>query len=195
MIIPECVQQIDEQVFYVINQQWINSFFDTILPPVRDKNFWLPLYGVIAILLGWKYKLKGLLIIVILLLNFAASDQLSSAVFKPLFHRERPCQNTHFSDEVRLLVSCGVGKSFPSSHATNTFGFAMLLTLFFHKRYKWVLPVAFLWASLVSYAQIYVGLHYPLDILGGVLLGISISLAIYYLARVILFRRLKGFDI
>jgi undecaprenyl-diphosphatase len=195
MNFPESIQHVDEQVFYVINQQWVNSFLDTLLPPVRDKNFWLPLYGLIAILLSWKYKSKSLPIIFVLLINFAASDQLSSAVFKPLFQRERPCQNSELKDEVRLLISCGVGKSFPSSHATNTFGFAMLLSLLFYRKYKWILPLAFLWAFLVSYAQIYVGLHYPLDIIGGMLLGISISAIIYFAAKLFLFPRIRGFYI
>jgi undecaprenyl-diphosphatase len=88
-----------------------------------------------------------------------------------------------------------VGKSFPSSHATNTFGFAMLLSLLFYRKYKWILPLAFLWAFLVSYAQIYVGLHYPLDIIGGMLLGISISAIIYFAAKLFLFPRIRGFYI
>jgi len=80
------------------------------------------------------------------------------------------------------IEKCGAGKSFTSSHATNTFAFAVMCCLLFRRKHGWVAPIALFWASLVSYAQIYVGVHYPLDILGGALLGSLISLILYKIA-------------
>lgn len=183
MNFPEPIQQFDQWLFLIINNKWGNSFFDVILPPVRDKFFWIPLYAIIAVLLCVKYRWKGVILILLLGLNFAASDQISSAVIKPAVGRMRPCNDENFQDKVTLRIElCGGGKSFTSSHATNTFAFATLLLLFFRKRYRWVAPLALFWASLVSFAQIYVGVHYPLDILGGALLGSIISLIIYKIA-------------
>jgi membrane-associated phospholipid phosphatase len=188
MIFPDFLQNFDEQLFFLINQKWGNNFFDTILPPIRDRIFWVPLYLLIAILILWKFKKKGILLILLLGLNFGISDQLSSAVIKPAVNRTRPCNDENLKDSVILRIDrCGVGKSFTSSHATNTFAFAVLCILFFRKRIKWLTPIALIWALSISYAQVYVGVHYPLDILAGGLLGTIISLIIYTLAKKFLF--------
>ena len=191
MIFPEALQHLDEQLFFCINKQWSNHLFDLIMPPVRDKFFWIPFYFLIAVLIVWKFKTKGIFLLLLLGLNFAISDQLSSAVIKPFVARDRPCNNPSIQNEVVLRAdACGAGKSFTSSHAANTFAFAMLLTLLFRKRNKWLGPVIFFWAALVSFAQIYVGVHYPFDIFGGAVLGILISLLIYFLSKKLLFSRI-----
>lgn len=183
MIFPEFIQQFDEWAFLLINNKWANNLFDIIMPPVRDKNFWIPLYIIIAIVLVYQYRWKGLTLILLLGLNFGVSDQLSSAVIKPAVGRIRPCNDESFKEQVTLRIErCGAGKSFTSSHATNTFAFAVMLILLFRKKSRWIAPVALFWASLVSYAQIYVGVHYPIDILGGALLGTVISIIIYKIA-------------
>ncbi len=188
MIFPEFIQNIDEQLFFLINQKWGNKFFDIILPPIRDKIFWVPLYFLIAILIMWKFKWKGILLLLLLALNFGISDQLSSSVVKPAVNRTRPCNDENLKESVILRIDrCGVGKSFTSSHATNTFAFAVLCILFFGRRLKWLLPLGLFWAFSISYAQVYVGVHYPLDIIAGGLLGSLISLFIYSLAKKFLF--------
>ncbi len=100
--------------------------------------------------------------------------------------RPRPCQNEALKEEVRLLVPCGSGYSFTSNHATNHFAlavfFAGTLGVFF-KRWRWLL---FLWAALVAYAQVYVGVHYPLDVAAGALLGMTIgSLVVLIWKRIV----------
>jgi undecaprenyl-diphosphatase len=187
---PEGLQHIDEQVFILINQRWGNAFFDLILPPIRDKLFWIPAYVIIAILILYKWRTKGLLVVALILANFALSDQVSSAVIKPAVGRLRPCNDPDFAQEVHLRIdACGAGKSFTSSHATNTFAFAVISILLFRKKYRWVTPVALTWATAVSYAQVYVGVHYPLDILGGALLGTIMSIILYNIASRYLLRR------
>lgn len=191
MIFPEAIQHFDEQLFFCINKQWANHFFDVIMPPVRDKYFWLPLYFIIAVTIIWKFKVKGIFLILLLGLNFAISDQLSSAVIKPLVARDRPCNTPGIKEQVILRVDkCGAGKSFTSSHAANTFAFATLMSLLFRKKNRVLRPAILFWAILVSYAQIYVGVHYPLDIAGGALLGALIAGSLYFSAKKLLFRQM-----
>ena len=104
------------------------------------------------------------------------SDQISSHVIKPFVGRLRPCNEILIKDYVRLLANCSSGFSFPSSHATNHFALAFFLIVLFNKRYKWVFPVLFFWAFAISYSQVYVGVHYPLDILTGGFLGTIIGI-------------------
>lgn len=193
MVFPDPIQQFDEQLFLLINKQWANALFDTILPPIRDKMFWIPLYVLVAGLLVYKLRLKGFWMVLLIVANFAASDQLSSAVVKPAVGRLRPCNEAGFQDQVVLRIdACGAGKSFTSSHATNTFAFAVICILLLRKRIRWITPVALLWATAISYAQVYVGVHYPLDILGGALLGTLISIILFNIAQRFIFPNLMG---
>jgi undecaprenyl-diphosphatase len=123
---------------------------------------------------GKKGRVAAFLIIPVITL----SDQISASVLKPLFGRIRPC---HDLDFVRLLVNCGGKLAFPSSHATNISGAAMVFSLIYHKgaRYFWFI------ALIVGYSRVYVGVHYPGDVLFGFFLGSLISLFIYILYLVI----------
>ncbi len=191
MIFPDPIQHIDQQLFFLINRTWANQIFDLIFPPIRDQYFWIPLYILVAIFLVRNYRQKGFYLVLLLGFNFAVSDQMSSAVIKPWIQRERPCNNTMISDEVILRIDrCGVGKSFTSSHAANTFAFAMMLTLLLRKKFRWILPVSFSWAFMISYAQIYVGVHYPFDIIGGALLGIALATLLYMAAKKLFLSRI-----
>jgi undecaprenyl-diphosphatase len=92
--------------------------------------------------------------------------------------RLRPCNDPINSLHMRLLVECGSGYSFPSSHATNHFGMSLFLYFSFGKFYKWIKPTVILWAALVSYAQVYVGVHYPIDVFTGAIIGSLIGFLI-----------------
>jgi undecaprenyl-diphosphatase len=86
---------------------------------------------------------------------------------------------------IREIVRCGSGFSFPSSHATNHFGLSAFIIFTLHHKNKWIIPLAIFWAILVCYAQLYVAVHYPIDILCGAILGITIAKlnSVYYLKR------------
>lgn len=178
--------ELDQHIFQLINQQWTNGLFDIVMPFVRDKVNWIPLYIVLVIFLLYKYRLKGLWVILFTILVVALSDQISSSVIKPLVGRLRPCNEPGFMDQVRLLVHCGSGKSFPSSHASNHFGMAVFLGFCFKNNYKWTFPVLLLWAALISYAQVYVGVHYPIDVLCGAILGATIGWLVFLAGKRIL---------
>ena len=179
----------DKDLFYTINNGFSNSFFDVLMPFLREKTNWIPLYVLIIFYLIKTYKLFSFVAIVSLLITFGISDFTSSKVIKPTFARIRPCNDPEMT-HVRLLVNCGSGKSFTSSHAANHFSIAVFLILLFYKRHSWILPVGLFWAFSISFAQIYVGVHYPLDISGGALLGTIVAF-ILYLFTIKLFPVLK----
>lgn len=162
---------LDQYLFFLINRDWTNSFFDVILPLFRNRFFWSPLYLFLIVYFIVNHRKNSLLIIGMLFLAFVLADSISSGLIKPFFERLRPCNEPLIKDQVRSLVTCGSGYSFTSSHATNHFAIALFLITFFYKRYAWVLPLGLLWAGSISYAQVYVGVHYPFDVLCGALLG------------------------
>ncbi|MGN6568999.1 MAG: phosphatase PAP2 family protein, partial [Flavipsychrobacter sp.] len=95
---------------------------------------------------------------------------------KPFIHRLRPCNNPNLVSMVHLLVPCGSGLSFPSSHATNHFALGVFMAMSIQKVAKWIWPAAIFWAALVSYSQVYVGVHFPLDVTCGAMLGTAIGI-------------------
>ena len=157
----------DHTLFHLINQDCANPVLDAICPLLRNKNTWLPFYIIGGLWLFYKYKWQGLWIIALAGLAILVSDQ-SSNLIKHLAHRIRPCAT---GEPVRLLVDhCSDSFSFTSSHAANHFALAVFLSLVF-RRYRWLTPVLLVWASLIALSQVYVGLHYPADILAGGSLG------------------------
>lgn len=173
----EQLLQWDHHIFQLINQQWHYGILDKILPVLRNKYFWTPLYMFFLSFFVINYRMQGVAVIVMIGITIAISDQLSSSIIKPLVGRLRPCNDTDLNEQVRLLISCGSGYSFTSSHATNHFALAGILSFLLNKRFRWVLPFTMIWAAVVSYAQVYVGVHFPLDIISGGLLGLLIGTA------------------
>jgi undecaprenyl-diphosphatase len=155
----------DVKVFYLINIRLQNSLFDFSMPVLTNLHYWrIPLVGIWLALMIWGGK-RGRLAAGAGVLALLFSDQLSSHLLKPLFARVRPC---HTLSGVRLLVGCSGSYSLPSSHATNCFSIATLFSLEYRKA---ALPLIVI-ALLVSYSRVYVGVHYPLDVLTGVFLGV-----------------------
>ena len=158
-----------------INNGLSNPFFDWLMPLLRNKYFWSPLYLFIVVFLLRHYRSKGFVIILFFVITFALADFFSAAIIKPAVERLRPCNDPALKAEVKSLVACGSGFSFPSSHATNHFALGMFLITVFYKRWKWILPLGLLWAFSISFAQVYVGVHYPLDVTAGGILGCIIG--------------------
>jgi len=170
----EAILQFDEQIFYLINSEGQNAFFDWLLPLWRNKLTWIPLYLFMTIVILYQLKIKGLYLLLALGITIGVADTLSSKVIKKTVKRERPCRNNKLP-EVRNLVHCGGGYSFTSSHATNHFAvaaFLVFLTANIFGRWRYLL---WFWAFLVAYAQVYVGVHYPLDVICGGSLGVIIA--------------------
>ena len=174
----EFLTQIDQQLFFAVNKGLSNPFFDWIMPYLRNRYFWAPLYLFLIIFLVRNYGKWGWICLISLLITFAVSDFFSASIIKPAVERLRPCNDLSLKDEVNARVGCGSGFSFPSTHATNHFAIAMFLVGTFYGRWKWIAPLAFLWAFSIAFAQVYVGVHFPIDVLSGALLGCMIGYVI-----------------
>jgi len=164
--------QWDIQLFYIINNDWNNSVFNAILPFLRNKLLWIPLYLFLFTFILYNLRNKAIFILLFAGLTIFAADFTSSKLIKPQVERLRPCNNKVMKSTVILLVHCGHGYSFTSSHATNHFAIAVFLVLVLSWKLSWLL---LFWAGIVSFSQIYVGVHYPLDVLGGAILGVLIG--------------------
>src|SRR5690554_5758559 len=167
---------LDKEIFLAINQGLSNTFFDWLLPILRNPFTWAPLYLFVIIFFIKHYGKMGIIIVLCTLANFGISDAVSSHLVKKNIERVRPCNDIEFKDQVKLRVRCGSGYSFTSSHATNHFAMAFFWIVLFRRKWKHILWLGILWASLISFSQIYVGVHYPFDILGGAVLGAMIGL-------------------
>ena len=171
----EAVSAIDSKLFLFLNglhTDWMDKFMVLI----TDMWAWFPLY---ILLICWTVKQYGkrcwwvfLAIGVVVL----CSDQISSHLFKPLFHRLRPCFNKDFEGIIHLPKGLAGGRfGFTSSHAANTFAIAAFVTPVLSKYRPWQAIALFLWAFISSYSRIYIGYHYPGDIIVGSILGLLVG--------------------
>lgn len=166
----------DTVIFLEINTQWTSSYLDNIFPWWRDANTWIPLYMFLIFFLFLNFKSKAWVWILFALITVVITDQTSSHLIKNFIQRPRPCADDYLQFHVRLLLDhCSGGFSFTSSHATNHFGFAVFVFITLKdvlKNWKWLF---IFWAATISYGQIYVGVHYPLDVLCGGIMGALIG--------------------
>lgn len=170
-MLPEWLLRYDRIAWYYLNARWHNGLLDFVMPFLRNQWFWTPLYLFLAIYMPKRFGRNGWIWCAAFIITFGISDQLSAHLIKPLVGRLRPCNDPYLADLVHIIVPCGGGKSFPSSHAANHFALAVFSGISLRHLARWVMPVGLLWAASVSYAQVYVGVHFPLDVLCGGLLG------------------------
>jgi len=168
--------EIDKQLFLSVNQGLANQFFDFLLPLLRNPYTWAPLYLFFIIFAIRNYKKKGIIMILFLLVTFGLGDFTSASIIKPEVMRVRPCNDVPFKEQVTTRVRCGSGYSMPSSHATNHFAIGVFILMLFRRQWKPIVWLSIVWAASISFAQIYVGVHYPGDILVGAMLGTAIGL-------------------
>jgi undecaprenyl-diphosphatase len=169
----------DQSLFELINGQWTCPFFDSFMPWMRTSEHWFPMYVLLLGYLFYKWGWKALKWILAVAITIGMSDQVSSFFFKPFLHRLRPCADPSMVHQVKLLIAaCPTSFSFTSSHATNHFALAMFICMTLQPLLNKYVYLFFLWAAIISYAQIYVGVHYPLDVLAGSLIGITMGYAL-----------------
>lgn len=174
----ETLKRIDTGLFLDLND-FYSPFFDTLMWWISSHWLWIPLYLFIIYWAIKKFGKKAFLIIPIIILTFVLCDELAYFI-KQIAQRYRPTHNRLISDFVHTINDYKGGLySFPSSHATNTFGVATIVALIF--RHKYFSRLIFIWPVIVSYSRIYLGVHYPSDLFCGMLLGIFIALVMYIL--------------
>ncbi|WP_305952037.1 phosphatase PAP2 family protein [Emticicia oligotrophica] len=164
-----------------------NQLFDILMYWVTYRFTWIPLYIYIIYYLFQNTKNRFAINLVFVLLSVGLSDRFTSGFMKPFFHRFRPCHDPAIQNLVHVVGDCGGQFGFASSHASNSFALVMAIYLL-AKLNNWSLKLpAFLlfWAIIVSYSRIYVGVHFPTDIVVGAIVGIMITLFTYIFLKFI----------
>ena len=182
------ISEWNKSAFEWVNSSLANGFFDAIMPVARQPLIWVPLYVFFGAFLYINFKKQQTLFICLFVgVTIFISDQLSAHVLKFYFEHPRPCADFTMAGHIRMLVDCGPGFSFPSTHATNHFAIAFFLISVLGKMMKW-LPYALIpWAALICFSQVYVGVHFPLDVICGGMLGTLIGYWMGYFCRKIVF--------
>jgi undecaprenyl-diphosphatase len=172
------IEQLDQQLFLFLNS--LNSpFCDLVMHAISGRIIWIPLYLSILIFLGIKYKRKFFVILLFIILAATFSDQ-ASVFLKNIVQRLRPCYEPTLQGLVHIVNGeCGGRYSFVSSHATNSFDVALLSLLFIKKR--WFTISIVIWALVIGYSRVYLGVHYPGDVICGSILGAFIGWSFYKL--------------
>jgi undecaprenyl-diphosphatase len=174
--------ELDTVIFLFLNNLGTEAW-DPFWLRMSEVFIWVPLYLALVVGLFFLFKPKtALWAILVISLNVVFTDQGSVRLFKNQFERLRPCHEESIKDQIRLVKGhCGGQYGFVSSHASNSFGIAVLVGLFYRRRWPWVYYGMLVWASVVAYSRIYLGVHYPADIFFGALYGSFVGVILYAL--------------
>lgn len=173
----EWLNSIDIHLFQLINTAGYEQM-DNVMILMSEKLTWIPLYLLLLYLLYKKFSAKFIWVLISLGVLIFLTDYGSVHFFKEVFQRLRPC---HQLDNIRVVVECGGFYSFVSSHAANTFAVAFFMGLIF--RNVWGFIFLFSWAVIIGYSRVYLGVHFPFDIVGGMFWGLFVSLLTYKLLK------------
>lgn len=167
------LSSIDTTLFLFINVTLQNPVTDWLMPIITSDNLLRILFAVSMLLLLWKGDTKMRWLVLFAIITVAIADQVSSNFLKHLIARQRPC---HTLTNINLLVGCGGGYSMPSSHATNAFAVATMFAI----QVKRIAPYLYGFASIIALSRIFVGVHYPFDVLMGGIVGIMVGIAVAF---------------
>ncbi len=172
----EILQHLDETLFRFINQTLAASWLDAVMIALSNRWLMVPFY-ILLVWSAWKKFGKNFWLPILLFISaFGAADSVSSRIFKPTFKRVRPCNVASLTPRIPDQKSVSFG--FVSSHAANMFAIATIFMLVYKPR-KNQIAFAYLIAGLVAYSRVYLGVHYPFDVICGGLLGMTLSYLIY----------------
>ena len=172
------ITNLDTELFLFLNGLHVD-WLDPIMTFISGKITWAPFYLILLFLVIKKYKKQSILVLIGVVILIVCSDQISSGIFKPIFERPRPCHNESIKDLVYLPNGhCGGAYGFISSHACNCFALAVFITHVLKKYDRKIAYIMYIWASLVAYSRIYMGVHYPGDIIVGAVVGIIVGFVI-----------------
>jgi undecaprenyl-diphosphatase len=188
----EQISRIDTEVFFFLNglrTPWL----DPVMFYMSGTAFWIPLFAQLVYLMIRQFKKHAWLPLICVLLCIASTDRITSGIMKPGFERLRPSHEPLHMDKVHTVNGYRGGKfGFASSHAANSFGIAMFFVLLFRSRYRYIL-LLFAWAVLMSYTRIYLGVHYPGDILVGAMIGLLCGWLLYNVYKLLQPKLTQGY--
>lgn len=166
----EALEQLDKELFVYLNS--IQSpVWNAIMVFVSEKLVWIPFYLGLITYLVWRYKKQSILMLLMAIVAVGLADFVASGIFKPYFLRLRPCHDPSLAEFVNLVKGCGGQFGFMSSHASTSFALAIFFNLILSDRYLIFKVFLVSWAVVISYSRIYLGVHFPGDVIGGALLG------------------------
>ena len=178
----EFLLNLDQKLFLFLNGLHYPCL-DGFMWLVSTKTIWIPFYAILIFFMVWKRKKYWWVTILSLAVMILLSDQ-GADLIKDTVQRFRPTHNPVIANLVYTLKGYRGGDyGFISSHASNSFAIAIFVSLFFAKR--WLTIFMLCWAIIICYSRIYLGVHYPLDILGGATLGVIVGFGIYHLEKFI----------
>jgi len=180
------MQNFDDYWFHLINSSLANRLFDRILPAASDLNQWMPLLVIMWLAVMVWGKRRGRLVASVALVLIVLTDQISASILKPLVERVRPCnvlpgirlflEGDWIVTSTKPVLSYSSSFSFPSSHAANLTGQAVFWSHYFGN----LAPLFYVLALMVCYSRIYMGLHYPSDVVAGMAIGVLLAKALHY---------------
>lgn len=180
------LDKIDTDLFLFFNNMH-SEFSDRAWLFITNIPTWIPLYILILVAIIRIFKRDSIYIIGGLLLVVLVSDQFTSSFMKPLFERLRPCHNPNIQNIVHVADTCGGNYGFASGHSANSFGIAMFVWLISRSTWRWTW-IIFIWAFVVAYSRIAIGVHYPGDIIVGGVIGAFFGWLVFRIANEVFFR-------
>ncbi len=171
----ESLVRFDTALFVFLNHTIANSVFDLVFPVITNGKFWIVPAIIAAVMFIKREKKKAVVVLCLSLITVGISDPVCNRLIKPAVHRPRPCNPEVTIENGRYLLGRKTSDSFPSSHAMNIFAQAALFSLFYRKKTVWFL----LFAGMIGFSRIYVGVHYPFDVFGGAMAGALVGSAVY----------------